>query len=155
MEVKSHLNTPATAWDIFDSSQRTKEITWAPRRRRWQSALARGKDRSLIRPRKLSFSEAFEDDGSDSELATPLELLGRKTARLTLDVDTRTSEGNEFLEMTPSELAKKLEKANKSSSVDGKKFNENSSENEKPFRMMRASRRIRMESIDELTPKSR
>ena len=145
-----HQATPANAWHIFDSPTKLRDITWAPKRQRSKSMFTRVPKRNATKPRRLCFSEAFEDDGTNEILATPIENAINEFASLDLNQSPTSSRDRAHTEWTPSELDQKLERLHKNRAR-GKNSQRSSDQD---FRMTRASRRIKLDDVVEQKLKS-
>ena len=154
MEVKQP-STPSNAWKIFDSPRKIRHITWAPKRPRSKSMFTRLPGRIITKPRRLCFSEAFEDDGTDETLATPIENAVNELAALNLkEADVASSpvsnRDRAYTELTPSEIDQKIQRFQKKL----RKGDSPEKNSDGDRRYMRASRRIKLDDIIEQKLKS-
>lgn len=156
MEIEQQ-STPADVWRFFDSPAKMKDITWAPKRQRSKSLFASSQRRHNMKPRRLCFSDAFEDDGTDEILAKPLDYTTDEFAALDLnDNDVKstpvTSRNRSMTEPTPSELDQQMERfQRRGPKIKGRslKFTP-----EEDCRIVRASRRIKLDGVVEQKLKS-
>ena len=154
MEVEQQ-STPANAWQIFSSPQKIREITWAPKRPRSKSMFTCLRGRNITKPRRLCFSEAFEDDGTEEILATPIENAVNELAALNLNKADVTNSplsnrDRAYTELTPSEFDQKFQRFRKKLS----KGNHAEKFSGGDCKYMRASRRIKLDDIVEQKLKS-
>ena len=111
--------------------------------------------KSITRPRRLCFSEAFEDDGKVESLAAPLENATNELAALNLNKTDATGSpisirDRAFTELTPSEFDQKFERLQKRR----RKGADSDKKSDGNCRMMRASRRIMLDDVVEQKLKS-
>ena len=111
--------------------------------------------RHTTKPRRLCFSEVFDDDGTEEILAIPIENTINELAALNLNkadvVNTPiSSRDRAYTELTPSELDQEFERLQKKS----RKRHNPEKKSGVDCRYMRASRRIKLDDIVEQKLKS-
>ena len=112
----------------------------------------RSSPKPTMNPRRLCFSEAFEDDGPFGVLATPIEHPVEEMAAMDLNEEGSkfsTPQPNRmraYTEMTPTEEEQRMNSLHKTWPC---QHSENIGVSKGNYRVTRASRRIRLDSIVE------
>eukprot|EP00112_Aurelia_sp_Birch-Aquarium-sp1_P010683 Seg2275.5 transcript_id=Seg2275.5/GoldUCD/mRNA.D3Y31 product="hypothetical protein" protein_id=Seg2275.5/GoldUCD/D3Y31 len=151
MEVATTRSTPF-GQQILDNPEYNRRITWAPRRPRSTSMFVRSSPKPSMNPRRLCFSEAFEDEGPNGILATPIEHPVEEMAAMDLSEEgskcstPQPNRGRAYTEMTPTEEEQRMKSLHKTWPC---QHNENIGVSKGNHRVTRASRRIRLDNIGE------
>ena len=153
MEVATPHSTPF-GQQILNNPEHNRRLTWAPRRPRSKSMFVRSSPKLNMNPRRLCFSEAFEDDGPFGVLATPIEHPVEEMAAMDLNESEESSKFSTpqpnrmraYTEMTPTEEEQRMKNLHKTWPCQP---NENIGVTKGNHRVTRASRRIRLDSIVE------